>query len=141
MVDTAERRRFVLDLRITGMDYRTIARHAVAHFGVERLPRGWDERYAYKDVDRELTKMREEIAENVETIREQELLRLDRLMHALWHEAVGDNGAWAVDRILKIMKRRSDLIGLDAPKKIDHSVDLSNLTDAELDAIIEGKME
>jgi len=139
-LDTAERRKFVLNLRQSGATYPQIAEQALRHFGKDKLPRGWDERYAYKDVKRELDKMRDEMAEATEQIRELELMRLDRMMLALWSQAInGHQGA--VDRILRIMKRRADLTGLDAPKKIDHSVDLSNLTDEELDAIIEGKME
>ena len=59
---TAERRAFVLDLRKSGATYRDIAIAAKKKFG-DALPGGWDCRYAYKDVKRELTKLREEIGE------------------------------------------------------------------------------
>jgi len=139
-ITTAERRKFVLNMRLSGATYPQIADAAVKHFGIDNLPGGWCERYAHKDVKRELDKMRDEMAEATEQIREQELLRLDRMMLALWSQAInGHQGA--VDRILRIMKRRADLTGLDAPKKIDHSVDLANLSDEELEKIVEGKGE
>lgn len=49
-------------------------------------------------------------------IKQMEADRLDRLMLAIWERATkGDTEA--TDRILKIMKRRADLLGLDAPAK------------------------
>ena len=49
LLETAERRAFVLKQRKGGATYRMIADAAIAKFGVERLPKGWDELYAYKD--------------------------------------------------------------------------------------------
>ena len=47
---TAERRRFILDLRKAGLTYAQIVEQAIKKFGTTALPRGFDERYAYKDV-------------------------------------------------------------------------------------------
>jgi hypothetical protein len=52
-------------------------------------------------------------------VRELELKRLDRLWLAVWDGATkGD--LQAVDACLRIMKRRADFEGLDAPKKLEH---------------------
>jgi hypothetical protein len=42
---------------------------------------------------------------------------------------------------LKISKRRANLLGLDKPRKIEHSGDLLGLSDAELEKIAGGKEE
>jgi hypothetical protein len=47
-----------------------------------------------------------------------EVERLDRLMLGHWQAAIGGNSE-ATDRVLKIMKRRAELLGLDAPTKTD----------------------
>jgi len=117
-LETAQRRAFVLQLRKAGVTYPNIARAAIEKFGVDRLPRGWDERYAYKDVKRELDKIRVEISESASNVLALELQRLDALLKALWAEAARKNPDHsAVDRVLKIMERRAKLLGLDAPSK------------------------
>lgn len=117
LIETAERRRFVLELRKQGINYRQIADAAVSKFGAAVLPAGWDERYAYKDVARALEQIRTETAESADSIRTLELERLDRLMVALWPRASRAD-EHAIDRILKIMQRRAQLVGLDAPATV-----------------------
>lgn len=122
MLDTAERRAFVLALRKTGMTYRKIAASAVQRFGLDKLPKGWDELYAYKDVCRELERLRDTMAEDARFILQIELERLDRLTEAMWSRAVGGDEA-AVDRVLRLMDRRSKYLGLDAKLKVDVSTE------------------
>jgi hypothetical protein len=43
--------------------------------------------------------------------------RLDRLLAAIWNQAIEGDGE-SIDRCLRIMKRRSELLGLDAPKNV-----------------------
>lgn len=118
LLETAERRTFVLDLRKSGASYPKIAEAALKRFGAERLPNGWDERYAYKDVKRELDRLNEERTEGAEEVRRLELERLDRMLMGLWTQAIkGQQGA--IDRVLKIMKRRANLLGIDAPKRTE----------------------
>lgn len=114
---TAERRIFVVTLRKAGATYAQIAAAAIKKFGLEALPRGWDERYAYKDVKRELDKLRVQLAADAENVRQLELERLDDLLRGVWEDA--RSGVLpAVDRALKIMRHRGDLLGLDAPVKV-----------------------
>jgi len=127
LIKTAERRAFVLNLRRSGATYAFIAEAARKHFGEDQLPQGWDCRYAYKDVKRELQKIRDDIGEAVEEIRTLELERLDSLLQELWpivHPPVSatqneedeslvydvDTRLRTVDRILKIMDRRLSLV-------------------------------
>jgi predicted DNA binding protein len=54
--------------------------------------------------------------EDAEDVRHMEVERLDALLLGLWQKArAGNEGA--VDRVLRIMQRRSELLGLDAPRR------------------------
>jgi hypothetical protein len=122
LLDTAKRRSRVLAYRRAGMTYEQIANQMVedGREGVFKgsLPSGWDARYAYKDVKRELEKLRDEMAEDVSAIRELEIQRLDEMIRNIWDQVEsGELGAY--DRVLRIMKRRADLMGLDAPKRTE----------------------
>lgn len=152
LLETAKRRAFVLNLRRSGATYAAIAQAALKEFGADQLPNGWDQRYAYKDVKRELEKLRDEIADDAGAVRTLELERIDRMLLGIWTRAAqGDYSA--IDRVLKLMKRRADLLGLDAPTRTEltgkdggpiESVH-AGLTDTEraekLDALIDALIE
>lgn len=55
-------------------------------------------------------------SEQVEAHRELDLMRLDRILRAVWPDALKGNQG-AVDRVLRIQERRAKLLGLDAPSK------------------------
>ena len=108
------RRQFVLQLRIAGAHYRDIAQSAIEEFGVSKLPNGWDERYAYKDLMRLLEHTNSEMLEGREHIRQLELERLDVLMMGIWESAL-DGDKDSVSSVLNIMGRRAKITGIDAP--------------------------
>ena len=140
-IETAERRAFVLDCRRSGMKYADIAEATAEKFGIDNLPKGWDSRYAYKDVKREMDKLRDQMAEDVEDIRQMEIDRLDDMLAGLWEDAK-DGKPQAVDRVLKIMSRRSKLVGLDAPTQISsivRNIDLEKLSDDQLERLADGE--
>jgi len=60
--------------------------------------------------------MKKTLREPAEEVRELEIARLDDLINAVWHFRAKPE---YLDRILKIMERRSKLLGLDAPTKLD----------------------
>jgi hypothetical protein len=63
---------------------------------------------------------REQISQMAEVIAV-ETVRLDRALNAIWDKVLaGDRGA--INTMLKIMERRTRLLGLDAP----HAVDLTS---------------
>jgi len=133
-IKTAERRAFVLELRKSGANYQQISEATIKKFGLGNLPEGWDERYAYKDISRELDRLNAELSQNTAETRRMELERLDSLMLGLWTKArQGNEGA--VDRILKIMDRRARYLGLDAPTKVQFT-----WQDELLRLLIEGKI-
>jgi hypothetical protein len=59
-------------------------------------------------------------------LRDAEIDRLDRLQRAFWFEAIGDRDTppnlRAADFILRVIDRRSKLLGLDAPTKVQAEV-------------------
>lgn len=90
---------------------------------------------AYKAVEAGL---RATLQEPADELRQLEITRLDTMLSALWPKVKrGEHGA--IDRALKVGERRAALVGLDAPKKIEQKIDVSQLSDAELDAIVAGK--
>ena len=60
--------------------------------------------------------------ESTDHLRTLELQRLDELWYTAYKQAItGINNLQAIDRCLKIMKRRAELLGLDAPVKSELS--------------------
>jgi hypothetical protein len=115
-----ERRKTALEYRKAGMGYQEIAdRMGLAGPGS-----------AHKIVQKALKATYQEPADEV---RKLELVRLDRLMLAWWQAAIGrgktaDNkpavppDGDATDRVLKIMKQRAVLLGLNAPTVFEQTV-------------------
>ena len=95
-----------LELRIGGAAYRVIG---------EAL--GLSESGAAKAVYRALDRIRSEIRESADQYIQLQLERLDKMVLAVWPEAVkGRYGA--IDRVLKIEERRARLLGLDAAQEL-----------------------
>jgi hypothetical protein len=106
-VEALDRTMKALELRKAGVEYGEIAR---------ALGFKWKSG-AFAAVKRALKEVKREPCKELITL---EAERLDKMQTALWAKAQhGDYGA--VDRILNIMKRRAELLGLDAPEKQDVS--------------------
>lgn len=98
-VELAERRRKAVEMRKAGCSYDEIAQA----LGFSNSGN------AYHTVHKALKATYREPAEELRTL---ELERVDRLMRAIWPQAIkGDVDA--IDRVLKIMSRRARLLGLD----------------------------
>jgi DNA-binding CsgD family transcriptional regulator len=101
-----EREERALELRKAGATYKAIGDALGCH-----------ESTAYDAVKRGLDRLLERIHESVAEARALDLARIDRLTFALWPKAsAGD--AHAIDRVVRLMKRRAALLGLDAPTRI-----------------------
>lgn len=101
-----------LQLRKAGATYEEIGRA----LGMTRTG-------AYRAVKRALDELNEKIAEDAAEVLRLELERLDAMLLAVWPKAKqGHLGA--IDRVLKIMERRSRLLGLDAPHKVDQKAEI-----------------
>lgn len=112
LINTAERRTLVFELRKAGMTYRQIAEAVRNQLGSDVLPKGWDERYAYKDVKRVTDRLARHLALQAEELRELELARLDEMQSGLW-ACARSGDVKAVGAIIRIMQRRARLQGLD----------------------------
>lgn len=106
-IAATERQRQALELRKAGVGFQAIA---------DRLGYS-DHSGAYRAVKSALKKTLQEPADEVRAL---ELERLDKLLLGLWPRATSGNDR-AIDRVLKIMQRRANLLGLDAPQKVENT--------------------
>lgn len=94
-----------LELRIAGASYRVIAKSlgyksvSSVHTAIERA-------------------LKQTVQEPADELRKLEMERLDAMGLKVW-EQVRSGNLGAVDRMLRIMERRSKLLGLDAPVRHD----------------------
>jgi hypothetical protein len=129
-VQAREREKTAFELRKGGASYAAIG---------ENL--GISQQAAYKCVKRVLENILADTKENVETVRQMEIERIDRMIMSIWSPAThGSLGA--IDRVVKLSERRARLLGLDMPVKQDVSIQQKTnpkeLTDDELAAIAAG---
>lgn len=105
----AERRARVLELRKQGLSTRKIAL-ALAPMGIKAAHNTVSE-----DIKVIMGELAHETNESALEYRVMELERLDALQAALWDRATGAAGEvdlQAVDRVLRIIRQRSELLGL-----------------------------
>jgi DNA-binding Lrp family transcriptional regulator len=128
VVKAAELAPQVLDLRKQGYNYREIA---------ERL--GISVSTAHKHVTKMLAALREKTVEIADDVLRMELDRLDTMLAGVWTAATaGDTNA--IDRVLKIMERRSKYLGLDAPEAVTLGVHTDQSTEVDLDKLSEAEL-
>jgi len=101
-IAATERQAQAVTLRLMGMEYREIAKKL--NF---RGPSG-----AYGAVKAALKKT---LQGPTDELRKLELLRLDELQQIAWKRVTVAADLKAIDTVLRIMERRSRLLGLDAP--------------------------
>lgn len=116
-VNANTRREFALQLRASGLNYREVAEAMVSRFTRDLLPSTYDERYAWRDVQTEMSKLRSMTLETAQQYRLMELYRLDQLQSAIMPDAVGGDQK-AIASVLKIMDHRAKLMGLYAPSEV-----------------------
>ena len=106
----AVRQQAALEYRVSGFTYRQIA----AQLGVS-------EKTAYYDVQGSIDNIEAIKSEKAEQIREMELIRLDRMTAAL-HKAVNAGDVKAIGQQVRIMERRSRMLGLDAAIQVKQEI-------------------
>lgn len=104
-LEAIERQRQALELRLGGASYAAIA-SALGYASTSG---------AVKAIDSAINRTLEEPAEKV---RKLELRRLDAMLLALWPKVKNGDEA-AITAALRVMHRRAQYLGLDAPTKID----------------------
>jgi hypothetical protein len=107
-VTAAERRSKALELRKLGLTYKKIGDQ-----------RGITEAGAHKIVTTALQQLNEKSAESAAEVRRLELERLDEYQLVVARDFKSDRALGAVDRALRIQARRSKLLGLDAPVRLE----------------------
>jgi hypothetical protein len=102
---TLERQARCLELRRSGKSYTEIA----AEVGIGKSQ-------AHHLVIQGLEHARSQILASADDLKTEEISRIDAMLSGLWPDArKGHLGA--VDRVLKLMERRSKYLGLDAPQR------------------------
>lgn len=98
----AKRRQIAIDMRMEGHSYEEIG----SALGTDRAA-------AYRLVKRVLDGLNKTNSDNVEHMRNLDLMRLDQLQQGIWHQAVELGDIPSIQTVLKIMERRAKLAGLD----------------------------
>jgi len=114
-----KRREIALALRLQGYTYHEIGKRLkISHVS------------AWQHVKSAMEEHRKALAEDVEQVRDMEVNRLDGMLEKLYPRRKDPRTA---DTILRLMDRRSKLLGLDVPNKVDVNVTgLEKLSDEEL---------
>ena len=103
----AEKAKMALSLRRAGASYEQIAKQLGYRDGAG----------AFKLIKNAIAAIPKE---EVEAVRELELSRCDTMLMGIWGKAK-EGDLDAIDRVLRIQKRRAEYLGLDAPKKQEHT--------------------
>lgn len=104
-LEREERRKKVAANLKAGLNYREIAEHLGVSLGT-----------ISNDVNLVIERWQKEHVSEINEYVSLELKRLDQAQNAIWGEVM-DGKLLAIDRLLKIQRRRADLLGLDAPEK------------------------
>lgn len=111
-----KRRAMALELRLQGGTYRAIAEQ-MKGAGLDFVNEKYSHVAAYKDIQDEMSFIRENISDLAEDVRLMELARLDAMTAGVWDAAEGGD-IYAIDAMLKLMSRRAKYLGIDSPKKV-----------------------
>lgn len=113
----------IIDRRIRGETFESIA--AAVGLGSKQA--------VHALYTRALREIQDDRAETIEAARSFELERLDRIEAAAWARVDNDDPR-ALDVLIRISDRRARLLGLDAPAKVDLSMDAVDREIARLKA-------
>ncbi len=110
----AKRKAKVIDLYLAGNTYREIREETGLSLGIIS-------RYINEAVE-EANKAAQE---GMRKIKRLEVMKIDRLIKAFWPKAI-EADVQAASMVLKLLERKADMLGLDAPFRIE------NMTNDEL---------
>lgn len=128
------RRQYVVLLRTAGISLQQCADEAIDHFGEENLPKNYNSRSVWRDIDRASKLAYKDIAKDLTTFRMIQVERYEKLIRAHWLKAMTGLSLGSTDRVLKAMKDQNALLGLNAPAQVDMRV-------VQIDARIEQILE
>jgi len=107
-ISIAERRAMAVSLRKQGGSFRAIAEQMRKQEGISDK---YTEIQAYRDVSAELTRIREQSAEDALDVLQLELMRLDDIISFLW-QRVKKGDLFCIDRVFRAMEIRARYLGL-----------------------------
>jgi AcrR family transcriptional regulator len=106
--DKLDRQTKVAEMRLAGF---TSQRAIAQRLGVDKATISRD----FKELD---AKFQEIAAQVIVRAKGLDLERIEALIDAIWAKA--ENGdTWSIDRIVKLLERKANMLGLDAPKKTE----------------------
>ena len=106
-------------LRTAGATFQQIADQVASKFGLETLPKGWDSRYAYKDVKAVLDMMYKGMALDMRGYQQIQVGRYENIIRVHWPAAMTGKDKGATELVIKAMKDENKLLGLDSPQRVD----------------------
>lgn len=109
------RRKLVVDLRLSGLTFSEIAQAVKQQ--IPDTADSYDERYAWRDLNKALENNRVELGESAQQLREMMLLQLDTVMTVVYTRAL-EGDYKAVDRMIKLQEQKARLLGLYAPAQV-----------------------
>lgn len=127
-----QRRRIVAANLLAGLNYRDIATGLNVSLGT-----------IARDVKILFERWRKEQVQTIDEQKDIDLRRIDVAINAIWDE-VKNGHLGAIDRMDKLLQRRSRMLGYDAPEtiKVKHVPDdVKEMTDDELAAIAAGNIK
>lgn len=141
-----EGRMMALDLKKRGCTYQQIADKLTKLFH----PKGGkkvSKRTAFEYVQAELIALRQQTELDVQSVRDLDLERCDAALAGLWEGITGGNPA-SVMAAMKVMERRSKLLGLDAPTRTEFvgammtvsAADVAKMSDTEIEEKVRALM-
>jgi hypothetical protein len=132
-IKVAERRAYVVAMRVAGAQLQQCADAAIQKFGAENLPKNYGATQVWTDIARAQERVYSNIRDDLTIFRMIQMDRYEGVIRFLWPKALrGEMGA--MDKLLKAMKDESKLLGLEAPQQVDMRV-------MQIDARIERLME
>lgn len=113
---TEKRKSLAEKYRISGLTYREIVIKLREELGDE-IPASYDERYCWRDITDAISKYRNNVRETTQDLILLETHRLDELFSIAMTSA-REGSMKGVITALKVMERRSKLLGIDAPTQV-----------------------
>lgn len=110
------RRAFAIEMRKAGYSYHDIAQRMQVTIST-----------AYGYIQEALLELREKTEMDAQSVRDLELERCDRMLQGLWPKAKKGDPA-SVAAAIRVLERRSKMLGLDAPAKSEWVGALTGVT-------------
>lgn len=124
MAVAQKRRNLVMELKVQGYSHTRIAKKVIAKYKSDyeyneaNLPENYDDKSVAKDMEQRVEQHWESDVGQLKRHILVQLRRVESLINAVWERA--NNGDYkAIKELRQLQRRKSKLLGLDAPERID----------------------